>query len=115
MARRGRDLEKLVALIEKAIADNPETAVVESPKMLPDKSAGGISREFDVVITVSQGPRNLMVGIECKDWKKPVDLPKVDGFINKTRDCGIDRAVMVSSRGFSGPALAKAKSNFWNA
>lgn len=109
MTRKGRDLEKLVAIIERALADNPETVVVESPKYLDDNSAG-ISREFDVVITSQQGPRTLLVGIECKDWKVPVDVLEVDGFITKARDCGVGRAIMVSSHGFTRAALVKAKS-----
>lgn len=105
-SRRGRSLEKLVARIETILAGSKNVSV-ESPKRLEDRITGR-SREHDVVLSIQQGHHNLTISIECRDRKTKVGTPQVEGFWKKCQDTGIDQGIIVSSNGFSGPALKKA-------
>jgi hypothetical protein len=54
------------------------------------------------------GARNIVTAIECRDRKARVDSPQIEAFAEKCRDTGIDKGVIVSSAGFTKPAIAKA-------
>lgn len=69
----GRSLEKLVAYLERHLADSG-AVFVESPKRLPDKTTGKL-REHDVVLTVNSGHHKILVAVECRDRSRPVGVP----------------------------------------
>ena len=70
-----------------------------------------------VMGTISQSLRQIdvkvgdedFIDIECKDHKKPVDLPKVEQFANKLKDENAKSGIMVSNAGFTKAALKTAK------
>lgn len=104
--RRGKSLELLVRQLESALASDP-AIIVESPKFLPDKRSGNM-REFDVVVTFP-GHLGVKVALECRDRTAKVGSPAVEGFAAKCADAGV-KGVVVSSTGFTAPALKKAAS-----
>lgn len=104
--RKGRDLEKLVATLERVLGVEQQVKI-ESPKRLRDRVTGRL-REFDVVITGKVGHRDLIIAVECRDRRRPVGVGEVEAFCTKSVDCGVDRRVMVSSTGFRDPAIIKA-------
>lgn len=69
----------------------------------------GIAREFDVVVRGHFAGHPMLGVIECKDWKDKVGTPEVDAFITKSSDINANLRLIVSSRGFTGPALKQAK------
>ncbi|GEK13026.1 restriction endonuclease [Aliivibrio fischeri] len=109
MARRGRDLEKVVASIEKHL--NKSGFEITSPAYLIDRITQE-NREIDVLLTNGSGRFLNRVAIECKDWATKVGSPVVEGFHTKIKDLHIEKAIIVSSKVFSAPALDKAK--FYN-
>lgn len=105
----GRSLETLVACLEQMLAGAANVRV-ESPKMLPDRTAMGELREHDVVLTVKQQHHELLIAIECRDRSEPVGIDDVEGFSEKCRDTGVRQGIIASSSGFSKGARKKAKS-----
>lgn len=106
MPRKGRNLERLVAFIEKAAHDHP-FASVASPHFLIDKVTGE-RREFDVVITFTHEHHTLVLGIECRDRKTKVGTNDVEAFHAKCNGV-VHNSVIVSSSGFTSPAIRKAE------
>ncbi|TMQ10646.1 MAG: hypothetical protein E6J91_25750, partial [Deltaproteobacteria bacterium] len=106
--KRVRDFPKLVAALQKCIHE--KNAKVESPCFLRDPTLGpgGDLCEFDVVVTAPVGDSTLRIGIEVKEWRKPVDVPVVREFVQRARACGIHRPVIVASSGFTKGAIELA-------
>lgn len=106
MPRAGRDLEKLVALIERSMHGRDGVSI-QSPAMLPDRDTGEM-REHDVVIRFQHAHFQLVVAIECRDRASKIGSPAVEGFWAKCQKTGVNSGVFVSSSGFTSPALKKA-------
>jgi hypothetical protein len=105
--RKGRSLEKLVAYLERHLTAN-DMVTVESPKRLRDKSTGRL-REHDVVLTIASGHHTVLVAVECRDRNRPVGVTQLEGFAKKCQETGIGQGVIVSPRGFTNTAPAKAR------
>ena len=103
----GRALEKLVASLERALSGQ-EGVKVESPKQLPDRVTGD-PREHDVVITFPTTHHEMTLAIECRDRSRKITVNDVESFSSKCQDTKVHKGVIVSARGFSKSALAKAK------
>ncbi|HWP17967.1 MAG TPA: restriction endonuclease [Burkholderiaceae bacterium] len=103
----GKSLEELVASIERALAHN-EKVSVESPVHLPDRVTGE-QREHDVLITVSGSHHTVKIAIECRDRSRKITVNGIEGFWSKCKDTGVDQGIVVSPKGFTEAALAKAK------
>jgi hypothetical protein len=105
--REGRSLEKLVERLEKALSSS-ENVKIESPKKLIDIVTGR-KREHDVVITIDQGHHHVLISMECRERTRKVGSPQIEAFSKKCDHTGIDQGVIVSTSGFTKPALKKAK------
>ena len=55
------------------------------------------------------GLYSILVVIECKNYKKPVGIEKVDAFATKIEDVKANLGVMISNAGFDAGAIAQAK------
>lgn len=112
--RRGKDLEQLMELLYRieTAADGTRVAIekIECPGYVEDKETGS-RREFDVLASGELGGMPFRLAIECKDWASPVDAPVVEGFIAKCMGTNIPLRMVVSSSGFTRPALTKAAAN----
>jgi hypothetical protein len=107
----GEMLNTIVNNIETLIASSgaaASTTKVQRNVRIPDNENGG-KREFDVLITVSDGLRQTLTAIECKDYKRPVDVEVLEQYVKKCQSCGIHHPIIVSIRGFSKKALRGAK------
>lgn len=69
----------------------------------------GHLRQFDVVIRAKVGGHNILGVIECKNLNKRVGTPEVDAFVTKARDVNANITLLASKKGFTKPALEKAK------
>ena len=105
MARAGRDLERLVAVLEEIL--RPEELFIRSPDHVRDTVTGGL-REVDVSIRAT-GDSPVIAICECRDRTSIEDVTWVEQVVTKARDLeGSPPAVLVSSSGFSAPARKKA-------
>ena len=65
-------------------------------------------RQVDVTVRKQIGQFDILIAIECKDHKNPVDVNDVEGFVTKLRDIRAHKGVMVSAEGFTETAMAIA-------
>lgn len=107
MQKSGKNLERLVHSLEQAWA-NKDFVTVESPKRFRDKRTNRL-REHDVVVTINQDHHECIIAMECRDRSRPVGCPQLEGFHQKCLDTGIDKGVIVSSKGFAKTARIKAQ------
>lgn len=105
MARKGRELEKLVAILEKGL--NGKDIKVTSPDTIYDKVAEE-SREIDISLKGNMGSHEMLVIIECRDRKPREDVAWPEQLATKRDHVGANLAIAVSSRGFSEGARKKA-------
>lgn len=100
----GVDFEKIVADIQNQV--DPSAEVSHNEQI---KDRHGHSRQFDVVIRGQFAGQSLLGVIECKDLSKKVGTPEIDAFVTKASDINANFKIIVSKRGFSKPAIQKAR------
>jgi len=104
--------EKIVAEIQQELAPN---AIVTHD----DKIMGHITetlRQVDVTVRQRIGQYNMLIAIDCKDYKRAVNINEVDQFIRLIEDIKANKGVMVAANGFSDTAKrvgAKAGLNLY--
>lgn len=108
MARKGREFEKLIQRIERAI--NPKETKVESPGYLKDIDTDK-DREVDVLISYLDMPHPFLIAVECRDRQGNEDVTWIEQLIEKRNSVTVDKVIAVSSKGFSLGAIKKAKSH----
>lgn len=67
------------------------------------------SRQIDISIRTRVGSYSVLIVVECKDYKTPVDVTDVEGFISKMRDIRANKGVMISAKGFTEAARNTAE------
>jgi hypothetical protein len=100
----GEPFERLVAQIQTRLDPNSS---VSHNEFLIDRL--GQRRQFDVTIRGHFAGQNMLGVIECKDLNRKVGTPEIDAFHTKAQDINANFRVIASRRGFTGPALQKAK------
>ncbi|MFD2523309.1 restriction endonuclease [Emticicia soli] len=106
----GKSFENLNYLIQLAKNDNPNTTVYFDHKL---KSKVGGRRQFDIIIEIKSNDFIFLVGIECKDYNTTnVPIDRIEAFQTKCNVCGIDRKIMIASKGFQKEAIDSA--SFFN-
>lgn len=105
--RSGKQLERLVTMLEKMLAGSTATIEARS-RRLRDRDTGRL-REHDVLITWDHGHHQITTAIECRDRKRPVGVPDVEAFADKCASTGVHNGVIVSATGFSQSARNKAE------
>lgn len=106
MARKGRGLEKLVALLEEKLG--PNGIQVTSPDFIEGKFSKS-KREVDVSLRSRIGSSNILVIIECRDRLETEEATWIEQIAKKIEDVGADKAIAVSSVGFTSGAVNTAK------
>lgn len=96
--------EKFVASIQKCLTPH---AKVTHNDFISGKS--GVKRQVDVAVRYNLGQFNLLVVIDCKDWKNRVDINDVGSFSDLVEDIGANKGAIVCNAGFTSGALKRAK------
>lgn len=102
--KRSNEFQRLIAML--TMLKNDGAAVYESVEVM--EIASTESREVDVVAFGKVAGHLSTVFIECRDWKRPQDIQWVEQARTKFDDLGANVRILVSSSGFTKPALAKA-------
>lgn len=105
MARKGRELEELVAALENGLGGTD--IKVTSPDQIEDKTTKE-KREVDVSLKGKIGSNEILIIIECRDRKPKQDVTWIEQIATKRDDIGAHKAIAVSSSGFSEAAKNKA-------
>ncbi|MET7710377.1 hypothetical protein [Micromonospora sp. NPDC005413] len=103
MARKGRDLELLIAHLERILASVPVD--IKSPDFIYDRVAE-VRREVDVAVRGTVAGAEILVVFECRDRTRQEDVMWIEQLATKQRNTGTSTVVAVSSAGFS-PAASR--------
>lgn len=85
---------------------SPAAAVVKNDKI---RGKSGRLREVDISIRQKVGQFDLLMIIDCKNFKRPIDIKTVDSFIGQMQDIGAHQGALVSSSGYTKSAIGRAK------
>ncbi|MCA9025460.1 MAG: restriction endonuclease [Planctomycetaceae bacterium] len=108
MPKRTNEFQELVTIIQKSLACL--NATITPSAQVPGPTSGKM-REIDVLVQTPTGEFSLVVAVEAKDEKRPLDVTKIEAFIGKYRGNGalqVDKVVVVARRGFTSEAQVRA-------
>jgi hypothetical protein len=103
MAKPGDEYQEIVAAVVKALDPGAVVSVGEWVEG-PDGQ-----RDMDVAIRGMRDGTAQFILIECKDWARRVGIRDLDALESKSRDLGVDCAILYSNSGFTNGALRKAQ------
>lgn len=98
-------LEILVAKIQEKLAPG---AIVQHNVRLPGRDSE-TERQVDVLVSQNIGQYEMKIAIECKDYKRPVNVKSVEEFHGLVTDIGVQRGAMVCPSGFTRSAKKRAR------
>lgn len=103
MAQKWKHFEEATFKVVKQL--NPKSSVYHNVEITGKLSK--TSRQVDVQLV---DPKEYdFVAFECKDYKVPVDIPRIEAFASKLKDLGTPKGAIVSNSGYSKPAITLAK------
>lgn len=106
MPRQGRAAERVVEAVER-LQSGDLPVKYYCPGFLEDVRTQ-TQREFDVLIEHEFSGRVYRTCVEVRDRSRSVGTPAVEALKTKLDDCNADKGVLVSTSGFTKPALEKA-------
>lgn len=105
MSNNGKDFEQLVECITNCMHSH---AIITPNDKIRDKLTGR-KRQIDISIRIKDGPTNFLVIVEARDRSRKVCVEYIEQIKSKRDSVGADKAIIVSNKGFTKPALSKAK------
>lgn len=102
MPKRTNEFQKLVLLVNEHLS--PLSATVTESKMLWERESN-IEREIDILIENNIDPYSTLIGIECTAQSRKVSVNQLAAFLEKHKNVGIHKTVVVAKNGFSKPAI----------
>ncbi|AKB49808.1 hypothetical protein MSBRW_0555 [Methanosarcina barkeri str. Wiesmoor] len=105
MTRKGRELEELVAILEKGLSGTD--VKITSPDFIEDIVIED-KREVDVSLRFNMGSHDFLLVFECRDRKNTEDVTWIEQLATKRDDICVNKLIAVSSNGFSNNARKKA-------
>lgn len=102
----GSSFEEQVSSLYKILLTEDKLAKISRNERVSGPDG---ERETDIIIRRSIADFNITTVIECKDYKRPVTVEKIDAFQSKLNDIGANKGIIVARSGFSRSALTKAK------
>ena len=92
-----RRFEKLVAKVQQELA--PNAIVTHDDRIMGHESE--TLRQIDVTVKQRVGQYNMLIAIDCKDSKVPVDVKDIEKFMGLVKDIRANKGVMVAANGFT--------------
>lgn len=69
----------------------------------------GRQRQVDVLVTGVMAGLEMRIAVECKHYKRPLGIGKVDEFVGKLLDLDVDAGILYTVNGADAGATARAK------
>lgn len=104
--KKGTKFEILTEEIYRKLIKNHDYEEVKRNVLVNGKDG---KRQIDVLVLTKTAGIELMTIIECKDHNRKVSIGMVDALHSKLQDINGNKAILVSSKGFSSKAISKAK------
>jgi len=102
---RTNDFQELVTALTQILGNDKTLA----PAMLPDRAIPGAVREVDICAEGEIAGHKVLLGIECRAWKRPQTAEWVEVMHGKHSHLPTSKLVLVSSSGFRPNALKLAE------
>ena len=99
-----KEFENLVYEIQRNFAGGAE--VKKNDFIMGHDSQTG--RQIDISIRRKVAQYEILVVIDCKDYKRPVDIKKMGEFITTVQDVRANKGAIISSSGFTKNAITLA-------
>lgn len=106
MPKRTNDFQKLILAINSHFSSGSAT-VTESAMLFDAESEQ--DREIDILIQDEVGGYELKIGVECTAIQRPMTVGKLAELVDKHKNVGINKSVIVSKSGFAKSTQKKAK------
>lgn len=103
--KRSNEFQAAIYLLQKHLAGN---SVVTESHELPDNITETL-REVDVTIRIEVAGHQTLIGLECRDWKKPQTVEWIEQMHGKHMHLPTRALILVSSSGFTKEAERKVK------
>lgn len=98
-----KKFEELVKKVQEDLA--PDAVVTIDEKI--DGIISGVKRQIDISIRQKIGQYDVLIVMDCKDLKSPVNVKGVEEVIGLVKDVGAHKGAIVSASGFSKAALQR--------
>ncbi|MBM3180122.1 MAG: restriction endonuclease [Chloroflexi bacterium] len=99
-----KKFEQLVHKVQSALA--PDSEVILDDRIIG--SITGVERQIDISVKKAIGQFNVLIVVDCKDYKNPVDVKDVEEFIGLVEDVKANKGALVSAKGFTEAAKTRA-------
>lgn len=103
---KGKSFENFIENLEKLLIQNPSTTLLANTQLTNKQ---GVSRQIDVLLTHKVDRHTFRTIIECKNWKRKVDIKVLDEFVTKVKSVDVEKGIIVSKSGFTSGLLNQAK------
>lgn len=101
-----RTVEQFIAGVERALSG--ESVTIESPARVLDRHTQQ-PREVDVLVRFRSGTVEYLTALECRAHAQPQDVTWIEQASAKRDGIGANKMVLVSTSGFTQPAVLKAR------
>ncbi|MFM9839710.1 MAG: restriction endonuclease [Cyclobacteriaceae bacterium] len=107
LMKPGKEYEVLIETLYKKL--DPESIIKRNDKIYGYDSK--IYREIDISIKHQFGPHEVLMIVQAKDHKYPIDVNVIGEFSTVIKDVRANKGVLISPKGFTNAALTVAKSH----
>ena len=102
--KKWQKFESLVLQVQKKISPEAE---VKQDQRIPGKKSKRF-RQIDIVIRKKIGQYNILIIMDCKDYRRNLNVKDIETFIGLVEDVGANKGALVSATGFSQTAKNRA-------
>jgi restriction endonuclease len=99
------EFEKLAYEIQRDLAGSAQVRLRDTIQGLDS----GIPRQIDIAIRQQVGPHAVLIIVDCKDHRAPLDVNVVGEFATVVRDVRANKGALIASRGFTEAAVTLAR------
>jgi len=103
--KKWQRFENLVAQIQRTLT--PQSKVTQNDRIQGRQTKG--LRQIDISIRHKVGQYEILIVMDCKDYKRPIDVKCVEEFMGLVDDVGANKGALVSASGFTNTAKTRAK------
>ena len=103
--KKWQKFEELAADIQSKLS--PESTVIHNDKIRGNIT--GTIRQIDISIRTKVGQFEMLIIIDCKDYKKPVDVKSIGVVMELAEDVGANKTSIIAANGFTSSAKSRSK------
>jgi hypothetical protein len=100
-----KEFEEVVFQLQQSFSQDAEVKLDDSIEGLDSKQ----KRQIDISVRRNVGQYSMLIAMECKNYKRPVDVKDVDAFASVVQDVRANKGAIISSKGFTKAAIELAK------